>query len=310
MNDKQRPASARIEIDGRELTLSNLDKVLYPETGTTKRHVLDYYRTIAPTLLPHLRDRPLVMKRFPDGVTGPSFYEKQCPPWRPDWVTTASVYSESKQHDIDYCVIDDLATLLWVVNLADLEMHSFLATTTELTKPTMVVFDLDPGPGAGLVQCAQVALWLRDTLDLLGLRSLVKSSGSKGLHLHLPLNVPVTYEQTKPFAHASAALIERQHPGQVVSRMAKQHRRDRVLIDWSQNSAHKSTVVPFSLRAQERPTVAAPLSWPAVEAVANGQADPESLRLEASDIGERHEQLRELFQPALDVKQELPSFAR
>jgi bifunctional non-homologous end joining protein LigD len=302
-------ARQRVELDGRELTLSNLDKVLYPETGTTKRDVIDYYRTIAPVLLPHLRGRPLVMKRFPEGVTGPSFYEKQCPPWRPDWVTTASVYSERKQHDIDYCVIDDLATLLWVVNLADLEMHSFLATTADLTGPTMVVFDLDPGPGTGLVECAQVALWLREMLDLLDLRCLVKSSGSKGLHVHLPLNVATSYEQTKPFAHATAALIERQHPRQVVSLMTRQRRQDRVLIDWSQNSAHKSTVVPFSLRAMDRPMVAAPLSWQAVEAVATGEARPESLRFEAAEVGEGgelREELRDLFQPALDLEQRLP----
>src|SRR5690606_7217939 len=207
---KTRSASVadRVEIDGRELRFSHLDKVLYPETGTTKGDVIAYYRDVSDALLPHLRGRPLTMKRYPDGVEGEHFYAKQCPSWRPDWVTTAPVWSERKRRDIEFCVIDDLPTLLWAANLADLELHAMLATVEDLERPTMLVFDLDPGEGTGLPECARVASWLRELLSDLGLETLVKSSGSKGLHLHVPLHTETTYDETKPFAHALAGLAE------------------------------------------------------------------------------------------------------
>lgn len=299
-------AEGTVEIDGRELELSNLDKVLYPE-GTTKRDVLEYYRAIAPALLPHLRGRPLVMKRFPDGVGGKSFYEKRCPPWRPDWVSTAPVWTERKKRDIEYCVIDDLPTLLWAANLADLEMHTMLALADDLERPTMLVFDLDPGEGVGLAECAEVATLLRDLFDNLGLEVLVKSSGSKGLHVAVPLNTDITYGETKPFARSVARAAEHSYPDDIVSRMSKEKRRGKVFIDWSQNTAHKTTVSPFSLRAREHPTVAVPLSWTEVDDVAAGKADPDGLRFSADKTVEQMDRRAALFEPLLEHQQRLPA---
>jgi bifunctional non-homologous end joining protein LigD len=293
------------EIEGRRVEFSNLSKVLYPETGFTKGDVIAFYQAVAPALLPHLRGRPLTLKRYPDGVDGKFFYEKQCPPWRPDWVQTASVWSDRKQREIDFCLIDDLPTLLWAANLADLEMHAMLARANDLERPTMLVFDLDPGEGAGVLDCAQVALWLRELFDQLGLVALVKSSGSKGLHVHVPLNADVRYEQTKPFAQAVARLMESQHPKRVVSRMTRKLRAGKVLVDWSQNSPHKSTVCPFSLRARDRPTVAEPLPW---EEVTEGLelGEPERFRVEADVALGRLDERAGLFRPLLELSQELP----
>jgi bifunctional non-homologous end joining protein LigD len=295
-----------VEIDGRELELSSLDKVLYPKTGTTKGEILEYYRTIAPALLPHLAGRPLTLKRYPDGVEGSHFYEKQCPPWRPDWVSTASIWTESRQRDVEFCVIDDLPTLLWAVNLADLEMHALLARSDDLDRPTMVVFDLDPGEGVGLAECAAVAVWLNDALDHLDLDVLVKSSGSKGLHLAVPLNTDTSYERTKPFAKAMARFAERERPDGVVSVMTKAKRRGKVFVDWSQNTAHKSTVVPFSLRARERPTVAVPLRWSEVTAVADGAANPDDLLLTIDQVIDEQDERTALAEPLLDKRQAVP----
>jgi bifunctional non-homologous end joining protein LigD len=293
------------EIEGRIVKLSSLAKVLYPKVGFTKGQVIAYYRAAAPALLPHLRGRPLTLKRYPNGVEGKFFYEKQCPPWRPDWVQTAAVWSDRKQREIDFCLIEDLPTLLWAANLADLEMHTMLARADDLERPTMLVFDLDPGEGAGVLDCAQVALWLRELFDELDLLSVVKSSGSKGLHLHVPLNTDVGYEQTKPFAQAVARLLERQHPERVVSRMARELRTGKVLVDWSQNTAHKSTVCPFSLRARERPTVAQPVAWEELgEWLERG--DPERFRIDADAALEGLDGRAELFRPLLELSQELP----
>ncbi|MGH9035638.1 MAG: non-homologous end-joining DNA ligase [Acidimicrobiia bacterium] len=296
-----------VDVDGRTLKLSNLDKVLYPEVGFTKGQVIDYYSRIAPVLLPHLAARPLTLKRYPNGVEAGHFYEKQCPSHRPPWVETAPVWSGHNQRTIDFCLVNNLPTLVWVANLASLELHTALHRTPDLERPDSVVFDLDPGEGAGLAECAQVALWLREALDHLGLANVVKSSGSKGLQLYVPLNTPVTYDATKGFALALAQVLERAHPKAVVSNMAKDLRKGKVLIDWSQNDEHKTTVSVYSLRARPLPTVSAPLHWEEVEAIQAGSGD----RTGAVDAGtalERVERDGDLFAPLLALEQRLPSF--
>jgi bifunctional non-homologous end joining protein LigD len=296
-----------VEIDGRQLKLSNLEKVLYPEAGFTKGQVIDYYSRIAPALLPHLRGRPLTLKRYPDGVDSQYFYEKQCPSHRPPWVETAPVWSGQNQRTIDFCLVNDLPTLVWVGNLASLELHTALhraqgstGSPDEQWQPDSVVFDLDPGEPATLAECAEVALWLREALDGLGLASVVKTSGSKGMQLYVPLNTPVTYDETKGFSRALAQVLERAHPKQVVSNMAKDLRKGKVFIDWSQNDEHKTTVSVYSLRARPRPTVSAPLRWEEVE-----KSPPV---LEAADVLERVAAEGDLFSPLLELEQRLPSF--
>ncbi len=293
-----------IEVDGRSLKLSNLDKVLYPATGFTKAEVLDYYARVAPTLLPHLGDRALTLRRFPDGVEGGSFYEKNCPRYRPEWVGVHRVTGDDGA--IDFCRIDSLAALTWVANLAALELHTSMARASDPDSPTMVVFDLDPGPPAAVLDCARVALWIRRVLDELGLVCLVKTSGSKGLQAYVPLNSPTTYEQTAGFSKPLAQLLEREEPGQVVSVQRKDLRRGKVLVDWSQNSRHKTTVCAYSLRARERPTVSTPVSWDEVgEALDAG--DPGLLTFEAGQVLERIERRGDLFAPAAELVQELPA---
>jgi bifunctional non-homologous end joining protein LigD len=293
------------EIDGRQLKLSNLGKVLYPKAGFTKGQVIAYYIAAAPALLPHLRGRPVTLKRYPDGVEGKFFYEKECPRSRPEWVLTAPIWTERRKQDVNFCLIDDVATLAWAANLADLELHAMLARADDLERPTMLVFDLDPGGGVDVLACARVALWVRELFEQLGMLCLIKGSGSKGLHLHVPLNTPVSYAETKPFAQAVARLLERQHPDEVVSRMTRKLRAGKVLVDWSQNSSHKSTVCPFSLRARERPTVAIPLSWDEVRG-ALAREDPDSLRVEADAALEQLDERAELFRPLLEHSQPLP----
>ena len=293
-----------IEVDGRSLKLSNLDKVLYPATGFTKAEVLDYYARVAPSLLPHLGDRALTLRRFPDGVEGSSFYEKNCPRHRPEWVGVHRVTGEDGA--IDFCRIDSLAALTWVANLAALELHTSMARANDPDSPTMVVFDLDPGPPAAVLDCARVALWTRRVLDELGLVSLVKTSGSKGLQAYVPLNTPATYQQTAGFSRSLAQLLERQYPGQVVSVQRKDLRRGKVLVDWSQNSRHKTTVCAYSLRARDRPTVSTPVSWEEVEK-AVGADDPSLLTFDAGHVLERIERHGDLFAGAAELVQELPA---
>jgi bifunctional non-homologous end joining protein LigD len=295
-----------VEIEGREIELSNLDKVLYPRAGFTKGDVIDYYVRAAAALLPLLSTHPVTLKRYPNGVEGRSFYEKECPSWRPDWVRTAPVGSEREERDISFCLVDDLPTLVWAANLADLEMHTMLGRGDDFGRPTMIVFDLDPGEGLDVLAAARVAVWIRDMLTELGLESVVKSSGSKGLHVHVPLNSAVTYDDTKPFAQAVARLLEKQHPDLVVSRMTQRPRHDRVLVDWSQNSPHKSTVCAFSLRARERPTAATPLRWDEVTGAVEAN-DPDRLRFEAPDVLEQLDSRSTLFRPLLDLEQRLPA---
>ena len=294
-----------VEVDGRSLKLSNLDKVLYPDVGFTKGQVIDYYVRIAPVLLPHLHERPLTMKRYPNGVGGMFFYEKNCPKHRPDWVKTAKVWSEGNNRWMDYCLIEDLPTLVWAANLADLELHTSLSLGKDVLRPTFIVFDLDPGPPANIVQCCQVGIMVREIFSKLGMQSFAKTSGSKGLQLYIPLNTAVTYDDTKPFAHELARSLERMHPELVVSDMKKALRTGKVLVDWSQNDDHKTTVCVYSLRAKERPTVSTPVEWKEVESCLK-KADPNLLAFDSAQVLARVKQFGDLFAPVLKLKQKLP----
>jgi bifunctional non-homologous end joining protein LigD len=295
-----------VEVDGRMLSLSNLDKVFYPRTGFTKGHVIDYYTRIAPVLLPHLRGRHLTLKRYPNGVEGAFFYEKQCPSHRPEWVRTAGVWSRHNGREIDYCLVDDLATIVWLANLADLEMHTSLARAEDIERPTALAFDLDPGEPATIVECCRVGLLLEGMFRGLGLQSFPKTSGSKGLQVYVPLHSDVTYDVTKPFAKAVAELLEREEPGLVVSRQTKTLRRGKVLVDWSQNDEHKTTVNVYSLRARDRPTVSTPLTWDEVREGAES-GDPERLVFDADAVRERVAEHGDLFGPVVSLVQQLPA---
>ena len=295
-----------IEVKGKKVAVSNLEKVLYPEAGFTKGQVIDYYIRIAPVLLPHLKNRPITLKRYPDGVEGFFFYEKQCPPHRPAWVKTTEVSSRRQSGKIDYCMINDLPALVWAANLADLELHTFLHRAPDVGRPTAVAFDLDPGPPADIVLCCQVGTWLKKILDEVGLQCFAKTSGSKGLQLYVPLNTATTYDKTKAFAHALAERLEREHPDGVVSRMQKALRKGKVLIDWSQNDEHKTTISVYSLRAKERPTISTPVTWQEVEmAVKNG--DGSRLIFDSVAALDRVEKQGDLFAPVLTLKQRLPN---
>jgi bifunctional non-homologous end joining protein LigD len=297
--------TSEIEIQGRRLKLSNLEKVLYPETGFTKAQLIDYYVRIAPVLLPHLRDRPLTMKRYPEGVTRDFFYEKNCPTHRPDWVKTAPVWSEGNNRWMQYCLVQDLPTLVWAANLADIELHTSLSLAKDVLQPSFIVFDLDPGAPATIVQCCRVGLWVRAAFQHLGLESFAKTSGSKGLQVYIPLNTPITYDQTKPFAHELARLLEREHPNEVVSDMKKAQRVGKVFVDWSQNDDHKTTICVYSLRAKDKPTVSTPVSWEEVERTAKKE-DPSLLVFESEQTLKRAQEMGDLFEPVLKLKQKLP----
>ncbi len=298
-------SSPEISVDGKRLKLSNLEKVLYPAVGFTKAQVIDYYVRVSRVLLPHLRGRPLTLKRYPDGVDGEYFYEKQCPKHRPKWVRTAAIWSEGKQRDTEFCLADDLPTLVWAANLADLELHTSLSLAKDIQRPTMVVFDLDPGEPANIVQCSQVALWLRAQLEALDLQSYPKTSGSKGLQIYVPINGPVRYDDTKPFSRALAEALEREHRGEVVSKMSKSLRPGKVFVDWSQNDEHKTTVCVYSLRAKQRPMVSTPVTWDEVSAAAK-RKDPDLLTFDAEHALRRVERHGDLFAPVLKLKQRLP----
>jgi bifunctional non-homologous end joining protein LigD len=287
-----------VEVEGRRLSLSNLDKVMYPEVGFTKGQLIDYYTRIAAVLLPHLRDRPLTLKRYPNGVKGNHFYEKRRPSHAPEWVRSAKAF------DIEYVVCDDVPTIVWLANLADLELHPSLSRADEIMRPAVMAFDLDPGPPAGLRECCEVALILREALGRVGLECFAKTSGSKGIQVYVPLNVDdVDYDDgTKPLSKALARHLEAQHPKLIVSSQKKELRRGKVLIDWSQNDEHKTTVCVYSLRARERPTVSTPLDWEEVEA-----GDPDALVFEADDVLARVEEHGDLFAPVVELKQELPA---
>jgi bifunctional non-homologous end joining protein LigD len=299
------PSATTVEVEGHQLKLSNLDKVLYPGVGFTKGQVIDYYTRIAPVLLPHLRERPLTLKRYPNGVDAPFFYEKRCPKHRPDWVRTTAVWSKRNADNLDFCLADDLPTLVWVANLASLELHTSLSRGADIDRPSMLVFDLDPGAPATIVECAQVGLWLRELLDELGLESVAKTSGSKGLQVYVPLNTPTTYDDTKPFSHALAQLLEQREPELVVSQMAKELRKGKVFIDWSQNDRVKTTVCVYSLRARERPTVSTPLTWDEVDEL-HRSGDSERFVLTADDVLTRVAERGDVFAPVVGLEQSLP----
>ena len=284
----------------REVKLSNLDKVLYPETGTTKREVIEYYEQIAPVLLAHLRDRPLTVKRYPDGVEGKAFFEKRSPRHRPDWVRTFAIES-GHQGTIDYTVVDDLETLTWLANLAALELHAPLFLTSGPEHPTAMVFDLDPGPPAGIAECAHVACLLKGTFDELGLKAYAKTSGSKGIQVYVPL-AGATFAQTKRFSEHLAQLFEHNQGELVVSKQAKALRPGKVLIDWSQNDEHKTTISAYSLRARPHPTVSAPVTWDEVSGAMHGKP----LSFEARHVLQRVARDGDLFAPVLSGGQKLP----
>jgi len=296
---------AELVVEGKTLSVSNLDKVLYPKVGFTKGQVIDYYIRVAPVLLPHLKDRPLTMKRYPDGVEGEFFYEKNCPSHRPKWVKTAKVWSEGNNRMMDYCLAQDLPTLVWAANLADLELHASLARKEKISRPTMMVFDLDPGAPADIVQCSQVGLWLRDLLGEMKLKSFAKTSGSKGLQVYVPLNMPVTFDQTKDLSRALAQYLEREHAALVTSNMSKAVRKAKVFVDWSQNDEHKTTICVYSLRAKEEPTVSTPVTWDEVEHCLK-KKKAEFLKFRSDKVLTRVEKSGDLFASVEKLKQKLP----
>ena len=294
-----------LRVNGRSVPVSHLDKIFYPATGFTKAQVIDYYIRISPFLLPHLQDRPLTLKRYPDGVAGNYFYEKRCPPYRPDWIQTAPIRSDRLASEIHFCLANDLPSIVWAANLGNLELHTFLARAGKVNAPTMMVFDLDPGSPANVLHCARVALWLREKLNEWRLESFPKTSGSKGLQVYVPLNTPVTYDATKPLARKLAAELEREHPELVLSKMARNLRGGKVFVDWSQNDRHKTTVCVYSLRAKEMPTVSTPVEW---DELAGALKKKAAARLSfASDaVLRRVEELGDLFEPVLKLKQKIP----
>lgn len=300
-------AAIEARLGERTLRLTNWDKVLFPATGFTKGDLIAYYVQIAPMLLPHLRDRPLTLRRWPNGVDERTFYEKQSPAHRPDWVETASIYSSSEGRRIDYTLAQEPATLAWIGNQAAIELHPSLSRAGDLEHPTAVVFDLDPGPPAGLPECAEVALVLHGLFERLGLVSMIKTSGGKGLQVYVPLGErDATYRRTKPFAHRVAALLEQRLPDLVVSRMARRLRAGKVLVDWSQNDEHKTTVAAYSVRAQPRPTVSTPLTWDELrDAHAAGEA--ERLVFDPAAVLARVAEQGDLLAPLTSVRQQLPS---
>jgi bifunctional non-homologous end joining protein LigD len=289
-----------VVTEDRELRITNWDKVLYPETGFTKGDLVAYYARVAPVVLAHLHDRPLTLKRYPNGVNEKYFYEKQSPSHRPEWVQTVRI------GDVNYTLAQDRPTLVWLANLADVELHTSLSLAARPERPTMMVFDLDPGAPAGLVECCEVGLVLHGLFEQLGLESVAKTSGSKGLQVYVPLNTAVDYRATKPFAKRVAEVLEQRMPELVVSRMTKRLRPGKVLVDWSQNDGFKTTVNVYSLRARERPTVSTPVSWEEV-AACREQRDERLLTFEADEVLARAAEQGDLFAPVLSVKQQLPA---
>jgi bifunctional non-homologous end joining protein LigD len=277
---------------------------MWPAAAFSKGQALDYYARVAPALLPHLAARPLTRVRFPDGVEGQRFYEKRAPSHTPDWVRTAPIVM-GREGELNFVVCDDLPTLTWLVQLAALELHPSLALADNPDRPTVVAFDLDPGPPADVIDCCRVALRLREMFARFDLECFPKTSGSKGLQVYLPLNCEVDFEQTKPFAHAVAQVLERDDPKHVVSRMKKELRKGKVFVDWSQNDRAKTTVAVYSLRAREHPTASTPLRWEEVEAAAE-QGDGDALRFGAEEVLARVDEHGDLFAEVLELEQELP----
>jgi bifunctional non-homologous end joining protein LigD len=298
------PAAPSVEtrVGERRLSLSNLNKVLWPGTGTTKGQLVEYYARIAPFMLPHLEGRAITLRRFPNGVDKASFFEKNCPSHRPDWLPTIEM------GDVHYCSLGEPAALVWTANLAAIELHPTLAREPDLERPTAVVFDLDPGAPADVLTCAEVAFIVRELMAQLGLECWIKTSGSKGLQLYVPLNTGVTYERSRPFAQAVAQLLEHQHPNLIVSSQDKSIRGGKVLIDWSQNTSFKTTVAVYSVRARPEPTVSTPVSWEEVEEAAK-TGEAERLRFDIGQVLARVDEHGDLLAPLLEVKQELPNLS-
>ncbi len=299
---------SRLVVGDRELTVSNLTKVLYPAVGFTKGDLIDAYADLAEVLLPHLRGRPVTLKRYPDGVDGKFFYEKRSPRHRPDWVATARIWSDSHNGEIDYTLLEDLPSLVWSANLANIELHTSLARAADLDRPDSMVFDLDPGAPADIVDCARIALRLRAFFVQLGLDCHPKTSGSKGIHLHVPLNGTATFAESRPFSKAVAGTFEARFPDEVVSTQTKTKRKGRVLIDWSQNDRHKTTACVYTIRAKERPTASTPLEWEEVEA-ATVSGDPGALVFTVDDLRARIAAKGDLYAPLLSQKQDLPGIS-
>jgi bifunctional non-homologous end joining protein LigD len=299
------PEKSQLKIGNRTIEVSNLNKVFYPKTGFTKGQVIDYYVRVSPFLLPHLKNRPISLKRYPEGVEGFFFYEKECPSHRPGWLDTADV-PRSGGGEIHYCLINNLPALVWAANLADLELHVFLHRAPKIEQPTALVFDLDPGAPADILNCCEAALQLKALLEGSKLKSFVKTSGSKGLQVYAPLNLPISYEETKAFARAAAVQLETESPKSVVSNMQKSLRKGKVLVDWSQNDGHKTTVCVYSLRAKERPSVSTPVTWEEVE-TAFKKRDAKKLIFEPEQVLKRIEKNGDMFAPVLKLKQKLSS---
>ncbi len=296
-----------LEIEHKAVSISRLEKVYYPKTGFTKGEMIEYYIKIAPHLLKHLKGRPVSLKRYPDGVEGIFFYEKQCPKYKPDWVCTAPVWSEQRHANINYCLFEDLPTLVWAANLAVLEIHVVLAKKANLSQPTSLVFDLDPGEGVNIIQCSEIALKIKKLFEKSSLECFPKTSGSKGMQLYVPLNTKCTFDETKAVAKHVATVLEQEHPDQVVSKMAKVLRKGKIFIDWSQNDEHKTTVCVYSMRATEKPSVSTPLKWSEVKEASTSK-EKMPLRFEPKDVLARVEKSGDLFEPLLTLKQHLKSF--
>jgi bifunctional non-homologous end joining protein LigD len=294
----------KVKAGRRNVDVSNPDKVFYPETGFTKSDVVTYYQDVADVLLPHLKNRLVTLKRYPNGVEGPFFYEKQCPKHRPAWVGTAPMRRKDGK-TINYCLLNDRAALAWASNLANLELHTSLARADRLDRPRSLVFDLDPGEGTDVLDCARVALWIRDLFSEIGLESFAKTSGSKGIQMFVPVSTAATFDDTRAWAHSVALRLGEEHPDAIVTKQAKAERVGKVLIDWSQNDDHKTTVSVYSLRARPRPTVSTPVTWEEVEgALAGGEAS--ALVFEFDEVLARIEKEGDLFAPVLKLRQKLP----
>jgi len=293
--------SGQVAIEGRRLRLSNLDKVLYPQAGFTKAQIVDYYARVGEVMVPHLADRPVTLVRWPDGVDSQSFFEKRCPSHAPAWMRSAAVID-----DLNQCVLDDLPSLVWAANMAALELHTPQARVSRPDRPDSMVFDLDPGPGSSVLDCCRVGLDLHGVLAELGLESVAKTSGSKGIHLAVPLHTEVTDDDTKGFALALGQLLANREPDRVTVVMRKDLRKEKVFVDWSQNDRHKTTVCAYSMRGKERPMVSTPVTWDEVSDALDGK-DPDALTFEAPDVLDRIGQVGDVYLPNLELEQELPA---
>src|SRR3989440_2064656 len=299
-------SATSVKIGKIQVNLSNLEKVLYPEVGFTKGQVIEYYLKMSSVIVPQVKNRPLTLKRYPNGVDGMHFYEKRCPPHAPAWIKQVTVSSQRAEGKLSYCVIDNAASLVWVANLASLELHTLLFRGEQLYRPTWMVFDFDPGPPAGVLECIPIAMRVRDMLAGVGLKSFIKTSGGKGLHMMVPLNTVVTFDQTKGFSNAVARMMERDDPQHVTSNMKKELRKGKIFIDWSQNDEHKTTVAVYSLRARNEPTVSTPVEREELT-MAVIKKDANRLKFLAADVIKRVDKIGDLFEPVLKMKQKLPA---